>query len=650
MEKPKVLLRKEPTGSFHEVGLVLSRQGKRLTLQMPDGSTLEHQLVPRDEMTPDQGSFHHVLRTAPEAVAQALSDRPERIFKQLLHESKKALGARDLKDRLQDFPTDLVDRAWTVAKPILDQDADVDRHGPDGLKYGLHSNVTVDLLDLLPPTAEPAVRGDGGTPKAAASGPVEGETCEKPKAPLTDEPGPRTTPAAAAAPVVELASRLSALPDLDVRDLADVSRHPLTVGARVNRLSGERQQELVTGLPSEQRRLLALVAGPLRRDALVEETVLLRSKQYDDVLQAGVRELMAAPKDGPDLTAALGTLMTRAHSQHVLGASTLVRLCVAFSSRAGGDTWLDEALTLLARRIDATGGLAPDFDLDSLARVVRTMPFSRDGARAALTSALYRTAPDVASARRWWEGATLLGLADASRVLARALDDPRVADHTVRPLVETHLREVSSRSGVSVLWGLPLPLAKHVRPSELKRAMTAAAERDPLLTSWLSTLSNADTVRSLEQEKADLTARVTSQQAEVDHATQEAERLRARLTAAGEQLAAARSAESGSREAHDRQIRIDQVRALAVVVAQVQQSEAARADQALMRQLDHACRREQLSALGAVGEQVAYDPQRHDSLEPSLVTGSAATVVRGGFTWDDNGQPLTLVKAQVVPA
>ena len=86
-----------------------------------------------------------------------------------------------------------------------------------------------------------------------------------------------------------------------------------------------------------------------------------------------------------------------------------------------------------------------------------------------------------------------------------------------------------------------------------------------------------------------------------------------------------------------------------MVAAQVKQSEAARSDAALMRQVDHACRREQLQATNAPGDQVTYDPAEHDTLEPGLQPGSAATVVRGGFTWSDDGRPLTLVKAQVVP-
>ena len=107
MEPLKVLLRKEDDGRFVEVGTVLERNGKSLVVQVSDGRTLEHQLA-KGEITPPKGSFVHLLRTNPEAVARVLEEQPTIIDKQLLAEAGKGLTAKQLKQRLNGVTPDLV--------------------------------------------------------------------------------------------------------------------------------------------------------------------------------------------------------------------------------------------------------------------------------------------------------------------------------------------------------------------------------------------------------------------------------------------------------------------------------------------------------------------------------------------------------------
>ena len=113
-------------------------------------------------------------------------------------------------------------------------------------------------------------------------------------------------------------------------------------------------------------------------------------------------------------------------------------------------------------------------------------------------------------------------------------------------------------------------------------------------------------------------------------------------------LATVRQAESSQRGARDRQPRVDLIRTLAVVIAQVQQSQSATTDAALMRQVQHLSRREGLDPVGQVGETLPFDPAAHEALTPGLSPGTPASVVRCGYTWTHDDEQVILLKAQVV--
>lgn len=67
-----------------------------------------------------------------------------------------------------------------------------------------------------------------------------------------------------------------------------------------------------------------------------------------------------------------------------------------------------------------------------------------------------------------------------------------------------------------------------------------------------------------------------------------------------------------------------------------------------MRQVEYACRREGLDEFDSGGESTVYDPERHELLSGSLLPGSPATVLRGGYTWGDGDRRVVLVKAHVM--
>ncbi len=248
MEKDKVLLRKDAAGVYREIGRVALRQGKQLTLLLPDGSTTTHLLVTGREMTPDRGSFHHVLRVATHEIERALFESPERIFKQLLYEASKPLSAKELKDRLKDLPQALVDSAWTTAKPRLDADNQVDRLGSDGSRYRLRRDVAMDLLDLLPPATAAPPPPEPRRPDLIAGAAEDSLPGNAPDLSAVDTPAIATgTGPEGDALLVRLATMG---PELDLRGVADVARRPLEVGQRVARLKATGQQELVGGPPA----------------------------------------------------------------------------------------------------------------------------------------------------------------------------------------------------------------------------------------------------------------------------------------------------------------------------------------------------------------------------------------------------------------
>ena len=260
MEKVKVLLRRNATGTYEEVGEVITQDKKRLTVLLPDGTKIQHQRSP-GELVPDRGSFFHILRLDPSAVEQTLQAQPERIYKQLMHDANKPLVAKDLKDKMaQDFKIDLIDQSWQRARTALASDQDVLRHGKDGAKYALRAGVTMDLLDLLPERRSRSMTTD--EPPELVVGAADQTPPDAANQTDSDD-GSSSDSGVPLPPGGDLlVVRLGPIADeLRLLTLGDVYRRPLAVSQRVNRMSAVAQQDLVTGLPPEQSRLLALVAG-----------------------------------------------------------------------------------------------------------------------------------------------------------------------------------------------------------------------------------------------------------------------------------------------------------------------------------------------------------------------------------------------------
>jgi len=641
MDQRKVLLRKTPNGAYVQIGLIIARHGKSLTVQTSEGVIAEQERLSGD-LTPAAGSYFHLLRLAPDTVERLLSESPERIFKQLIHDFP-GLTEKELKAKLGDGLGPVADRAWSEAVPALAADQDVVPSDGRVPKFRLRQEVDVDLRDLVPPFAP--TPGVNDAPLASSNGADE-PAGSAGSASSSDEP-PVTGPATPASPLMEELGQIAV--EFGIRSTSHLARHLLAIGNSVARLPAPAQADLVESLKPEDRRLLSIATGRLKDNLLADEVGSLGAADYEEALTAGLAEIADQPADAKALVRALTRLLERAATNRSLAPELLIRLAKVFAEHRSKDG----VEVCLAQLSDALGGLSPSdlagLDLRGLARASRSSSLAREHGRTRLISALYRVLPDEATDSRWWHGVTLEELSGAARgTLGTVLEDDRVALHTVAPIVRDYLGAVSSRSGAAVIWGLPSPLARHVTGEQLSQVLRRVSASDPMLEAWLDTLASTNLLRSLRERNADLEASLRRDQAAVRQATLEADDLRARLKTAADQLAAARLEDTSSRQAHDRQIRIDTVRALAVLAAQVGQSPTARSDDALMRQVEHACRREGLDEIGRVGESVKYDPQVHESLSQGLHPAGTATVVRGGYTWVEGDQTFVLVKAHVM--
>ena len=105
------------------------------------------------------------------------------------------------------------------------------------------------------------------------------------------------------------------------------------------------------------------------------------------------------------------------------------------------------------------------------------------------------------------------------------------------------------------------------------------------------------------------------------------------------------------RAAQERQIRIEAVRALADVVAEVEELAAAGAGTEVaverIRVLAHAFG---LEPIGRAGEQTTYAPALHTAIGTRPADQSRVTVLRPGYTWRDGTEVVLIGRAQVVVA
>lgn len=656
MESPQVLLSRGEDGLFRLVGRIVARQERVLTVMLADGTTTTRELG-TGEITPVEGSLSHLLRLAPQAVELTLINAPERIYKQILFESSRPLNARQLKEKLSQLPQSVVDSSWRRAKKALDSDADVERQGKNQSSYSLRSSHSRDLLDLLPREPGSLASPDPLPPSSARaeamsrsnSSPTPGTVPGGSAAETADGTSAQDHFPSAAAEPDTLVSRLNdRFPEIRLESREDVLERPLTVAVALRTLTKVGRQDVGEGLNDAETDLLHLLS-PSESEGTAHALDDRGRRTLATLQEAAARELLGTVTDSKARSAFL-TLVERGSAAKALSVNALAQGAVHLARQAAPGQQLGRCLRLLADAVDSEDvARLEEWDFISLSKASCSIPIDRDGGRSRLLVSLYRRLPEEVRKQRWWDRTSVTELADAARgPLGLALDDEWVSATVVAPVVAQMISETTSRSGLAAAWGLPWQLARHIDGPRMSRLVARVAATDDITGAWLREMANAQTVAGLQRKVETMTRDVEQARGAEKDARRQADRLSEQLQRSAAQVAAARSADLSDRNSRDRQIRLDLLRALALVAAQVLQSEVARADTALVGQVTHACRSEGLDGFNEPGQEVEYDPERHQTLTPNLSAGSAARVLRGGYTWTHDGNRVVLLKAQVV--
>jgi hypothetical protein len=173
--------------------------------------------------------------------------------------------------------------------------------------------------------------------------------------------------------------------------------------------------------------------------------------------------------------------------------------------------------------------------------------------------------------------------------------------------------EVVLRDARAALERLLQPRVTANKKRELVEAIRAALERSP--------------VRDSPERVAELTARC-----------EELER----------QLYAADTRSPEVRQAQERQLRIDAVRALAELAMEVEELTANEAEPAvLVAKVRARATREGLEPIGRAGEETTFDRARHKPIGSGLRDGAVVYVVRPGYTWHAPDEDVLIGKAIV---
>jgi hypothetical protein len=565
-----------------------------------------------------------------------LSD-PAGLILQLLQEQRQAMSAAEVKEQLVRLGLDAkaVAKAWTTAQKRF---ARLDNVRVEGRTYRWVEPAAVPPNDAPDARDVTAVQGDqsDGSADESRSGPA-GETSGLVSA------------------IAEVIGEESA------RSVEQFLSHPLRTAVRLGRLSESEIDRLLARLTAEdQAQALALLLGlPRRSDALDDPGRLagLNPRTAEAALIAAAEELRDQARPGPSERMAAGWLVRRATAIDALRpavAAPLIELA-AHIARDGQGSDL-EALDAAAR---TTGRLLPhlppeiaqEVNIERLAAAVTRLPFAPRGGRVALLAAVGRTMPKRLADEIWWRGVTIRALADcAGGPLGSVVSLPFVAEQIVRPLLGKELAATSTRSQVSFLLGLPPELATQLPPSEVGAAVRRAASQDRLLGQWMEAFGAGERIKALQRdleraraETAAVTERAEAGERRIQELLERCDRLEQILREEHVQAVALRASQ-------ERQIRIDVIRALAYLAAEVEELVTNRtAPDVLIERVRSLVAANALQPIGAAGAEVAFDPARHQPIVDAPSAGETVNVIRPGYCWHVSDEDIVIHKALVSP-
>ncbi|TFD32126.1 hypothetical protein E3T34_09240 [Cryobacterium sp. TMT1-62] len=308
-----------------------------------------------------------------------------------------------------------------------------------------------------------------------------------------------------------------------------------------------------------------------------------------------------------------------------------------------------DRVTHMIRAASRDGGSRPTrSELDRLAAATKHLPLEKHDGRAALIAAVGRLEPSRLREPSWWVGLdfdALVRVGDGA--VSEMLRLPDVLEKYVVPLVTQATRTASTRRDLARLIGESNLVAAQIAPDMLVTAFARVAERDTLASQWMDQLNNKHLLDSLRSERESNVSLLTAAQSEIaacradlERASEQAAKLREKLSLAGDAVGTLRDQEK-------RQIEVSAVKALAQLAAMVE-AEATHLEPAtLTARMQAFLKRQNLKAIGRSGVDEPFDPINHEAPGSRPEIGDAVDVVRSGYIWTTRDEDVLLIKALV---
>lgn len=643
------------------VGAVLTTGGRIRRVRWED--TGREEQVGSDDRTTFvvRGSLQHQWLIDPGSLPGLFAADPAGLVLRLLRESAVPMTAKRVKEELVALGLDekKVASAWAAARK---------RFATRGVKEeGKGATRTYAWTGRV---AEPTQTGDtalaGAFRKACETEPAKttATTERSPSTGGTPEGGTPANNAPADEPEVERVETFAhalarALGDEPVRGIDHYAKKPLQTGTRLGRLGESAVAGLVASLPNEERHqalglFLALpnrvevLDGPGRGAPLDPATV-------HAVLVAAVAEIRRDTDPSPASRLAAGWLMRRVSAAARPSASATLIALMAYV--AEGHERDIEALDVAAQALNRHLPLLPSdalqaIDFGALAAAVTHLPLQPKGGRVALLAAVAKARPKGIADEAWWSGVKLPALvACAEGGLGSVTSLPVIAERVLRPLVMMEISAVTSRTRLAWILGLPREFAAQLPADAVGAALRRVAKEDRLVAGWVAAVTDdagADALRNdLKQAVDDVAA--ARQQAEASE--QRARELAERCDRLEEILRREHNQVVAMRASQERQIRIDIVRALADLAAEVEELVANHAaPDVLVERVRSLVAAQALEPIGVAGAETSFDPSLHKPVFGSPGAGATVSVLRPGYRWRSSGEDIRMHKALVTTA
>lgn len=687
-----VVQESDQPGGPVRVGAVLSRSRGIYQVRWEDDGTEETlKIGGRNQFAP-RGSLRHHFLLDRESATTMFDEDPAGVVRRLLQENESGLTRSKIREKLDalGLDRDRVGARWKLIDRFLTTSDDVGMTGkavaaifkwkpPKKRRAEASEQSAVEPAVPAPRQAECQLPSPTTSASGVENGPVEqavreaGETrqtsrelpTEAEQSQLAVSPSPATTeqalpatdePQPDAATAASLQDRLAEATGEDTsRPLQYYLSKPLAVGARLGQLDNQQLDDLSTDLEEHDAAAVrALLLALPRQSAVVDRTATPTGEAATLLLTSAAAEIQAYAEPEPEVITAAAALLRRITAGNLSTAaiSPLVTLASTVSAKHSGD-----ATPLIDGVAVALSSLLPSVsrderatvDLDRLAPLVRSLPFTRDGGRAALIAAVAKVRAKSVQHDAWWAGATLDDLAVcATGVLAAVTSRPEVAARYLHPLVLRELSATESRRRLTFLLGLPGEFVAGLPSDAVVAAFHRVAATDPVVAAWTGALAQEQRVESLRRtaEQAEAVAAEADQRAEA--AERRATALADRCTQLEETLRAEHRQTSSLRSAQDRQLQIDVIRSLAGLAAEVEELAVEQTGpEVLVERVRALVSAQALEPIGQAGQKLTFDPTAHEPIVGSPGGGTAVTVIRPGYRWRPAGEDILIEKALV---